>query len=168
MSEPLPTPMEVRLEEVDWYVLVHRMRNRLQDRYKVDWLADWVNPAFTTTLDADFMTASIIMLGTTKSNFEAPANISCGLPSVTLLGTKEDWEAMVARVEKLPLFGPEPASYRDRLVPVLRQFVASFDSPDGHGVKDFWNQIVSSHRLGLAGLRRHKITGWLTSFFLLG
>ena len=165
ISEPPSTPMEVRLEEVDWYVLVHRMRKRLQERYKVDWLADWVNPGFTSTLDADFMTASIIMLGSARANFEAPANLSCGLPSVTLQGIKSDWEAIDQRLDRLPLFGPDAGAFRARLRPILKGFIASFETPDSQGVKTFWNKIVSSKSSDRCRDAPGQITGWLTGLF---
>ncbi|KAH8879955.1 hypothetical protein GQ53DRAFT_799984 [Thozetella sp. PMI_491] len=165
LGEAPSTPMEVRLEEVDWYVLVHRMRTRLQERYKADWMANWINPGFSTTFDADFMTASMIMLGTAKTNFETPGNISCGLPSVTLSGKQNDWEDLIRRIDKLPLFGPEAAEYGARLRPVLQHFVESFERPDSEAVKDFWNQIVTSKTSGRCGGTPHRITGWLTGFF---
>lgn len=63
-------------------------------------LRAWILPDFTTTLPADTVTASVVMMGTLQKYFRYTMSVLlCGLPSVTLLGEKTgsrsgtDWAA---------------------------------------------------------------------------
>ena len=84
--------------------------------------------------------------------------IVCGLPSVTLLGEKADWLRLLARLDRLPTFGDEPAEWAEMLRPILVRFAAAFDgSPD----VTFWERIVSrdSYMCG-----QDLLSGWITAF----
>jgi hypothetical protein len=77
-------------------------------------------------------------------------SITCGLPSVTLLGRKEDWEKMLYRLEKLKTFGDEPTQWYNLLKPVFKRFVETFDDPKGKATKDFW-QTIAHYESGGSG-----------------
>lgn len=70
------------------------------------------------------------MMGLMQQYFDYTASIICGLPSVTLLGEKSDWEVLLAKLNRLPDFGEEPASYAAQLRPILSRFVQTFNTPD--------------------------------------
>lgn len=72
----------------------------------------------------------------------------CGLPSVTLLGERSDWEDILMRLEKLPSFGDEAGQWHDLLKPVITRFVKTFDEPESESTKDFWQKIVHHHSGG--------------------
>ena len=79
---------------------------RLLEKNVVDAeLRDWILPSFSTTTRDDGVVASILMMGTLQKYFEYYCGLVCGLPSVTLLGTKEDWENILLRLEKLKQYG---------------------------------------------------------------
>jgi hypothetical protein len=99
-------------------------------------------PAFTTTTKSDQATASIIMMSALQKYFSYGFSIACGLPSVTLLGRKEDWEKMLERLERLKSFGEEPTMWYDLLKPVFTKFVETFDDPESENIKDFWQKIA--------------------------
>jgi Domain of unknown function (DUF4419) len=99
-------------------------------------------PAFTTTTKSDQATASIIMMSAMQKYFSYGCGICCGLPSVTLLGQKHDWEEILSRLERLKTFGDEPTMFYGLLKPVLKKFVETFDDPDGEDIKDFWQHIA--------------------------
>jgi len=99
-------------------------------------------PAFSTTTKSDQATASIIMMSAMQKYFSYACCILCGLPSVTLLGRKEDWQKMLNRLERLKSFGEEPTMWYGLLEPVFTKFVETFDNPDSEEIKDFWQKIV--------------------------
>lgn len=72
----------------------------------------------------------------------------CGLPSVTLLGSKSDWEDIAKRAERLTSFGEEPTQWSELLKPVLARFVKSFDDPDSEETRDFWQRIAHKQNMG--------------------
>ncbi len=124
-------------------------------------LRRWMMPAFTTTTKSDIIVASILLMGSTQKYFEFTCVCLCGLPSVTLLGDRADWELILTRIEKLKEYGEEPTQFYTLLKPIISRFVKSFDDPKGKDTISFWNHIVSEHSQG-SGARYY--TGWITAF----
>jgi hypothetical protein len=105
-------------------------------------LREWFLPAFTTTTKSDQATASIIMMSAKQKYFSYGCSMVCGLPSVTLLGTKGDWQKMLSRLERLKTFGEEPTLWYGLLKPAFTKFVETFDDPESVQIKDFWQKIA--------------------------
>ncbi|KAI9925410.1 hypothetical protein ASPWEDRAFT_41490 [Aspergillus wentii DTO 134E9] len=123
-------------------------------------LRSWIMPDFTTTTESDKVVAAVLLMGTLQKYFSYNMMLMCGIPSVTLLGEKKDWEALVAKLDKLPTFGKEPTQFASLLRPVLTRFVASFDDPTSQETIDFWSKSV--HKSGGSG--PHYLSGWITAF----
>ena len=101
-----------------------RSLGRLLEENVVDaGLRGWIMPDFSTTTRDDRVVASVLMMGTLQKYFSYTFGIVCGIPSVKLLGTVEDWEKMLRRVEKLKGYGEELAIWCDLLTPILKRFV---------------------------------------------
>lgn len=79
----------------------------------------------------------------------------------TLEGTKENYEDILRRIDKLTSFGEEPAKFHSLLKPVITRFIRSFDEPEAPEVIDFWQKIAAEETLGSG---RPYIAGWLTAF----
>ena len=124
-------------------------------------LRAWILPNFTTTQPADTVTAAVLMMGILQKYFAYTMMSCCGLPSVTLLGEKEDWVKIRERIDRLEGWGKEAQQFSNRLKVVLDHFVLSFDEPDSEKVKDFWNKIVSYRSMGSGP---DYLSGWLTAF----
>jgi len=142
----------------------------IQERVKTAWLLDWITPGFTTSTPNDELTANVLMMGMMQTFFEFEFQIICGLPSVTLLGTKSDWEKMLAKLDQLPIFGEEPEAYAKQMRPLLSRFVKTFDSPDDPDIRAFWNNIVVAdpNDRGICGLPPWFISGWVLGFVYWG
>jgi hypothetical protein len=123
-------------------------------------LRAWIMPAFSTTTDSDRVVAAILMMGSLQKYFSYGMHLVCGIPTVTLLGERDDWASMLAKLEKIPQLGEEPARFVSLLRPVLRHFVASFDNPTAPEVLDFWTKCV--HETGGSG--PYYLSGWITAF----
>ena len=128
-------------------------------------LREWVMPNFTTTTDADKAIASIIMMSALQKFFSYKFSLKCGIPSVTLLGDKADWELILTRIEKIPQLGQEPAQWYQLLKPVITRLVGTFDAPDTSVTKDFWQRIA--HYSG-GGSGPTYLSGWITVFAFWG
>src|SRR5262249_10906954 len=102
-------------------------------------LRTWVFPNFSTTTNSDRVVAAVLMMGSLQKYFTYTMRTRCGIPSVTLLGVRADWENMLNRLEMLPRLGPEPTQFCELLKPILSNFVATFDSPSDARVLDFWS-----------------------------
>jgi len=128
-------------------------------------LKDWYMPNFTTTTKTDQVVAAIQLMGSMQKYFRYEFKIICGLPSVTLLGERSDWQNLLERVEMLKDWGLEPSFFYCRVKPVIEHFVMSFDDPHSDAVVDFWNNIV---HVGYGCGGPPSINGWITAFTFWG
>jgi hypothetical protein len=124
-------------------------------------LRAWIIPNFTTTVHDDQVVASIIMMGTLQKYFTYTCGITCGFPTVQLLGEKTDYEVILAKVNKLDEYGPEPKKFASLLRPVLRRFIRSFEDPSGPDIIHFWRTVFDRDD-SMCGVT--KYTGWITAF----
>ncbi|KAJ8481919.1 hypothetical protein ONZ51_g5702 [Trametes cubensis] len=121
-------------------------------------LSEWILPDFSTTTLKDYTVCSVLMMATCKAYFKFTGGITCGFPSVTLEGTKEDWQRLLYRTTRLYEFGDQPAVWAEMLRPILRRFVAAFD---GNPDVTFWKHAV--HRIE-EYCGQDDLTGWITAF----
>ena len=100
-------------------------------------------------------------MGVTQKYFDFTCCICCGLPSVTLLGEKADWELIYQRLAKIDTFGEEPTQFSKLLRPVISHFVKSFDEPASTDIVSFWQRIAHYHTQGSGP---SFYSGWITAF----
>lgn len=127
-------------------------------------LKDWILQEFSTTTDTDRAVAAIAMMGTLQAYFTYMSYLRCGIPSVTLEGTREDWVKLrdaVADPKRLPMFGKETEEWSRVLGGVLNRFVDSYDRPSSLKTKNFWQNIA--HYSG-GGSGPRYWSGWITAF----
>lgn len=146
---------------VDFAVFAEEMKDLLQKHIVDPDLKEWMMPAFSTTTKHDTVIASILMMGAMQEYFSYKCIISCGLPSVTLLGEKADWELILRKLDKLASFGQEPTQFSQLLRPVIKRFILSFDTPAAAEIVDFWQRIFGTTNQ-LSGLTVYS--GWITAF----
>lgn len=151
------------IKTVNFGNLARHMTKEIQDNVKDPDLQAWIMPDFSTTTDSDRAVAAVMMMGAMQKYFSYGMCLTCGIPSVTLLGEREDWEKISNRLNKLSEFGDEPTTFAELLRPVLRNFVATFDAqpkPSAE-VLDFWSKIAD-RRSGGSG--PSYLSGWITAF----
>lgn len=148
------------IHSVDFGLLAQKMSHLIQENVKDPSLRAWIMPNWTTTTDDDVTVASVLMMGTVQKYFSYTMELTCGIPSVTLLGERADWEDLLKRLDRLPELGDEPAKFATLLRPILRYFIASFDPEPAPAVKEFWSKIA--HQTGGSGV--FFLSGWITAF----
>ncbi|KAL8706719.1 MAG: hypothetical protein Q9201_000244 [Fulgogasparrea decipioides] len=146
---------------VDFGLFAKQMSELIERNVVDPELRRWMMPSFTTTTKNDTVVASVLLMGTTKEYFSYTCHCECGLPSVTLLGDKADWELILTKIEKLKEYGREPTQFYDLLKPVLSRYVRSFDEPDSEEVASFWRRIA--HYMD-QGSGTTYYSGWITAF----
>lgn len=119
-------------------------------------LKDWVLPNFSTTTENDVVTTGVVLMAAMKQYFTHGCNMLCGIPSVTLEGTLEDWEEIYTRLGRLKEF--ELERWYGMLEPVLKQFV---NSKMGKVDKAFWQRICHYEKFGSG---ETHLSGWITAF----
>src|SRR5215475_13029907 len=84
----------------------------------------------------------------------------CGIPSITIEGTKADWESILGRIDKIPEFGAEPTEWADMLRVIIIRFVRAFDEGGPQADMEFWERIVHEEATSAC----YYISGWIGAF----
>ncbi len=117
---------------------------------------DLFQPSFTTTGPVERAAAAIVLLDAMRSYFDYDMDTLCGIPSVILEGTPEDWQTLADRAEQFGSLDLE--WWLDPLRGILQQFVAA-----SQGVVDrpFWQSFYKYHDESGGPM----ITGWMSALF---
>ncbi|KAH7106120.1 hypothetical protein BKA62DRAFT_668822 [Auriculariales sp. MPI-PUGE-AT-0066] len=107
-------------------------------------LQSWIIPDFSTTTETDRVVGCAVFMGAMKKYFTFSGGLGCGIPRVTLEGTRSDWEDILTRADRLQEYGNECVPWHQLLMPVLRGFIATFDDPtlEKATTREFWDSSV--------------------------
>ncbi|CAB1106036.1 unnamed protein product [Ectocarpus sp. CCAP 1310/34] len=131
-------------------------------------LADWFLPGFSTTTETDEVCAAATAMASLQEYFNYEMCLRCGIPSVALMGTVEDWKLLREKIERMLEFevldNPE-GKVMELWVGYLRKvcdgFVESAEHPNSAATVDFWDKVFS-HRHFVSGVT--FTTGWVSAF----
>ncbi|KAI0864049.1 hypothetical protein F4860DRAFT_28727 [Xylaria cubensis] len=145
---------------IDFADFAFKISNLLKQNIVDPELHHWITPAFSTTTQHDVVISSIVMMGMLQHYFQYTCMSTCGIPSITILGEKTDYENILSRLDKLEQYGDEPSEFRRLLRPVLARFIRSFDEPDSQEIRDFWRDICTVESVSGSNL----YNGWISAF----
>jgi hypothetical protein len=111
---------------------------------------------FSTTGSKERIASKIVLLDAVKSYFDYELHSLCGIPSITLEGTVEDWQLLADKVEAFAVFNLE--WWLAALRPILQEFIAAVR---GMIRQSFWESIYKFQSVSGGG----AITGWIATFF---
>jgi hypothetical protein len=111
---------------------------------------------FSTTTPIIRTASQIVMLDAFQQYFDYYLMFICGIPTVTVRGSVEDWLAIRKRVDVMAGYHLE--WWTDRITPICDGFVATVQ---GHPSQTFWKHIFSPKEVYGGTL----ITGWLADLF---
>jgi hypothetical protein len=122
-------------------------------------MVELLENSFSTTTSTDKICSHIALLDCVKHYFAFDMACGCGIPSIELTGTVEDWRKVREKAEVLNRFaGLE--WWTDELLPVLDHFVsAASGQPD----LQFWKSVCNLH--GASGSWSSFVTGWIQVMF---
>ncbi|KAJ3434592.1 hypothetical protein M0812_01710 [Anaeramoeba flamelloides] len=136
-------------------------------------------PEYSTTTPTITTTYQITLMDLVKSYYSFKMVFGCGIPSITLEGTLEDWQLIRSKVQKFREF--ELGWWVDKLDFVLEQFERAFEIGDPNvsfKVKvpknlqekdqnknkteiNFWESFYKWNGASFG----NKVTGWVNVFF---
>jgi len=145
----------------DFGALALQMTGLMQKEINDPQLKDWVMPDFTTTTDVDRVVGAVLFMGAMQAYFEYFMTITCGIPSVTLLGEEEDWRKILTKLDMIDQLGAEPKHFANMLRPILKHMILTFEDSSHPDVSSFWNRILHHHQVGSG---TDYLSGWLTAF----
>jgi len=112
---------------------------------------------FSTTTDIERIAMSVVLMDTFQPYFDYVFACICGIPSITLEGSPEDWELLESKVISLSKSDLDLSWWTQHLLPLCRHFVraARKDVDIAH-----WNNLFKlTDRYGTEDLN-----GWLLEF----
>lgn len=151
----------------DWEKLLSDFTAGVAANTKGD-VAEMLTADFTTTGVTERIASQITLMDAVETFFEWwNMTMACGIPSITLTGTPDDWRKVQAKARSLEKYGLE--KWSRQLDKVLAEFVkASEGQPD----RVFWRSIVKKLRVdelkNTRGCFRSDVTmldGWFLTFF---
>ncbi|RAL02834.1 DUF4419 domain-containing protein [Aspergillus ibericus CBS 121593] len=126
-------------------------------------LRAWALPSFSTTTRNDRVVATALMLGDVKRCSLDEKLMECNIPSVTLLGEREDWGALLHKLNMIEIWGGPLKGFVISLRPILRRFVTSFDGNTSE-VTYFWKCCLRENH----PREYFMLAGWITAFCFWG
>ena len=151
----------------EWPKLIDGFGSQI-DKYTKKDIAQTITANFTTTGPVERVASQITLMETVKSYFEyVVMRIGCGIPSITLEGTPDDWRSVLKKTKQLEQFGL--GEWTKSLEPILTEFIRA---SEGKPNQQFWQGIVKKDRVkelvGGAYASTGKTTqldGWMLKFF---
>lgn len=114
---------------------------------------------FTTTTPEIRVASEIALMDTYHPFFDYICHFVCGIPTITLQGTLEDWIRIRERAEIFSTF--EMEWWLEGLRPILDQFVRA---AEGKPNREFWRAIYK-YRSAKNPYGSDQVTGWILNFF---
>jgi hypothetical protein len=154
----------------DWALLLNDFSSMIADNTKGD-VADMMTANFSTTGMDERIASQITLMETVKTYFDyLNVVIACGIPTITLEGTPEDWQKVREKARDLSKYGLE--KWANELDPILEEFVKA---SEGHPNQAFWENMVMKYRVekfkskkacGLYDINETThLDGWFLKFF---
>lgn len=151
---------------MDWDTLLNGFEIQIAENTKGN-IADIMRADFSTTGNTERITSQVMLMSAVKSYFDfAAIHTICGIPTITIEGTPDDWRKIIKKVESLRDY--DLGWWVDDLKPILQEFV---NASEGNINKDFWQNIVKKDRpesmKNGAGCRvkdATKFDGWFLKF----
>ena len=153
-------------EDADWEKLMSDFTAQINDNTKGD-IAQTITADFSTTGTTERITSQITLMETMKSYFDYVVHyVGCGIPTITLTGTPQDWQKVVEKTQQLEKYGV--GDWTKNLIPILTEFV---NASEGKPNQAFWQKMVKKHRVNKLGgggcipTQPTELDGWILKFF---
>ena len=151
---------------MDWDTLLNGFDIQIAENTKGN-IADIMRADFSTTGNTERITSQVTLMSAVKSYFDfAAIHTICGIPTITIEGTPDDWRKIIKKVESLRDY--DLGWWVDDLKPILQEFV---NASEGNVNKDFWQNIVKKDRpesmkngAGCGVKDATKFDGWFLKF----
>ena len=138
----------------DWVGVFDEFKTRITEIVGA-WLSQTFCCDFTTSTPVDVAASHVMLMGVTQSYFEYRVRTKCGIQSVELLGTVDDWKKICDRLGMLIERFPELTAWLTRVLDVCLQFLKT---AQGEGEVSFWKDIYNREsRSGMVTANGHLL-----------
>ena len=158
----IPKSDDVHSPSFNWDVVFDDFDRQIGANTKGN-LADMMRADFSTTGKTERIASQITLMSTVKAYFDYLVIIGvCGIPSITIEGTPDDWRKVLDKTRQLRAYGIK--DWVEELEPILEEFVAA---SKGNPNVRFWQDIVKrdkideiTKRICVGKEEPTKVDGW--------
>ena len=141
MTLAVETKEDLYSPNVKWEELLDGFDKQIAENTKGN-IADMMRADFSTTGKTERIASQITLMSSVKRYFEYVSYyMVCGIPSITIEGTPDDWKKVIKKTENLRNY--DLGWWVDNLTPILNEFVAA---AEGKANRAFWQNIVMKLR----------------------
>lgn len=143
-------------DAAEWAAVVERLADAIDAAGEGRGWPAFFRCDFSTSTAVERMASQVILLEAHAPYYRYAVSVPCGIPTVTLRGTADDWRAIRRRLDRLPEIGME--GWAASLWPILDEFVAA---AAGAPRRAFWREMITPG----ASLCNQRFYGWLGRLF---
>ena len=155
------------MDQADWEEAISRFTSEI-DKYTNNDIATTLVADFSTTGINERIASEVTLMDVVKPYFDYEIVYAvCGIPSITLTGTPDDWRNVLKKTQALETFGL--GWWVEDLEPILEEFIRA---SEGNPRIPFWKDIVKTTRprtiKGPSCMKRRRLTkfdGWFIKLF---
>ena len=158
--------VQFKTKKDDWPKLIEGFASQIDQHTKGE-IAKTITANFTTTGPVERVASQITLMESAKKYFNYIAmRLSCGIPSITIQGTPNDWEAVLSKTKKLEEYGL--GEWTKSLEPILQEFIRA---SEGRPNQQFWKCMVKQQPLdklkgGACSMDKPtQLDGWFLKLF---
>ena len=135
------TEHDLLSKSAEWSKVIGDFASKINQNTKGD-IANIITADFSTTGPVERVASQVTLMESVKSYFDYTVVMICGIPSITLTGTAEDWQRVLDKTMGLKHYGMD--QWIESLEPILKEFVLA---AKGHPNQGFWQNIVMKKRV---------------------
>ena len=154
----------------DFNWLFRQFSDGVRKNIKTSEYVDILQADFTTTTTERLISTQIMLTSSMKKHFKLQLASKCGIPGIEMLGTYQDWEKLLEKINNLELL----------LYPIMSDlallewftktktiFTNLLNTYHGHVNKTWWNNIFICGAENTSDVKsRLGWAGWLSEFFM--
>ena len=138
-----------------WTKAINKMSLLANNEVKDDYHNFFVH-RFSTSDSITKTVMEITMLDAFKQKFIYTFESGCGIPKITIKGSKQDWQWILDNLQMLETFNL--AEWKNELEVIIEQFI---QASEGNIDTAFWKDIYKNSE----EYNAHYISGWIIKFF---
>jgi hypothetical protein len=142
---------------INWPAAVRLMGGKIKADMKTD-LATLISQPFSQTTAVQQAVFDACLMDAVKKFYDFEFVLMCGIPQVTLLGSPDDFQSILDRLNQLKIFFSDLHWWLDPLLSHVQKFK---ESAQGNPDIAWWRKICHRH---FEGSGEEFLTGWLIDF----
>ncbi|OHT05729.1 uncharacterized protein TRFO_26466 [Tritrichomonas foetus] len=142
----------------DWEGIFDSFNEQI-GKYTGTELIDALTPNFSTSTNVSIAVGAVSIMSSMQKYFDYTVVMGgCGLPSVTVEGTVEDWQKIADKLDFIEKF--ELEWWVKELRPIIHEIIRT---KSGTIDKSFWLRMIKYH--SHYGYNKKLIDGWICAFY---